>query len=924
MKKIKLIFFILFTTIVIGQNYNTEFLDGTIVFKLNEFVEVNLDDAEKTFDGIGLIDKIENYPEIENIFNEITVLKFERPSYFTNKRELQKIYRIVFLENELIDNLIEKLNNLSTISYAEKEPIYKNTYVPNDSFHYGTNKWYHTLVNSEDAWDISIGNENIKIAIVDNAIATNHLDLNVFKQVDLADNDNDATPPQTFQQNSSWSHGTHCAGLATAEINNALGIASLGGNAQLIAVKVTGDAQNPSFTYYGYAGVQWACENGANVISMSYASENSSNAVQELINSYPEIVFLGAAGNDNISTPYYPAAYDNVIGVGSVDSNDLKSSFSNYNAGFPLWVDIASPGGYSNGGLTSTVYTNDLNSYAKFGGTSMATPFAAGLAGLMLSVNPSLTPTQILNCLASSGVEINQDIGNRIDAYAALLCAQPTTDDPIPAFTASPQVSFPGQSVTFSNYSIGGDAWEWTFEGGSPSSFEGENPPEIVYSSIGEFDVTLTISNSTSQQTLTKENYVNIFIEPSGEWILQNSSFNTASRGVNYISLVDENTVWGTAYDGSGSGENIQEFTRTNNGGQTWNNGEIDISNENLGISMIHAYDYNKAWLVAYPRGTGDIGGIFQTIDGGSTWIRQDSANYNTSASFANVVYFWDGDIGFAQGDPISGEFELYVTIDGGVNWDLVPGSGIPNPINGEYGYTRQIEVVGDNVWFTTNKGRIYHSTDKGNTWLVYDSPISNFGSTEVNGDISFSDANNGIIVDNSGNVYRSTNSGLSWNQVSISGIVYTNGLCFIEGTDMVYTTGSGSSFSNDGGYNWNPIDTTQHTYVDFLNEQIGWSGGFNQDALSGGIWKWNGSTLSVNIEEIEFDLNYFPNPVSDKLYINYMNDINIIVFDINGRKILQTNKKTIDFSDFDYGIYVMQIKDVILNKYKIIKILKE
>ena len=59
MKKIKLIFF-LFTSITIGQEFNSEFLDGTIVFKLNEFVEVNLDDAEKTFGGIGLIEKIED------------------------------------------------------------------------------------------------------------------------------------------------------------------------------------------------------------------------------------------------------------------------------------------------------------------------------------------------------------------------------------------------------------------------------------------------------------------------------------------------------------------------------------------------------------------------------------------------------------------------------------------------------------------------------------------------------------------------------------------------------------------------------------------------------------------------------------------------------------------------------------------------
>lgn len=923
MKRIILIF-VLFTSITIGQEFSSEFLDGTIVFKLNEFVEVDLDNAEKTFDGIGLIENIENYPEIENIFNGITVLKFERPSYFTNKRELQKIYRIIFLENELIDNLIEKLNNLSIVSYAEKEPIYKNTFIPNDSYHSGTNKWYHTLVNSEDAWDLDTGNSNIKIAIIDNAIATGHADLNVYKQIDISDGDYDATPPQTYQQSSSWSHGTHCAGLATAEINNAIGIASLGGNSELIAVKATGDSQNPSNTYQGFGGVQWACVNGANVISMSYGSENSSNAMQELINNYPEIVFVAAAGNDNSSTPNYPAAYMGVIGVGSVDYNDVKSSFSNYNAGIQSWVDIASPGGFSYNGLLSAVYTNDLNSYARKGGTSMAAPFAAGLVGLMLSINPMKNPTEILDCLISSGVDINQNIGNRIDAHAALICVLPDTDNPIPGFTASPQVAYENQPVNFSNYSIGGENWEWTFEGGSPSTYEGENPPEILYSSYGSYDVTLTISNSSSSETLTKQNYINVFSEPTGEWILQNTSFIDQSRGINYISIVDENIVWGTAYDGSGSNQNVQEFTKTNNSGDTWVDGTIDISNEGLGISMIHAYDYNKAWLVAYPRAAGDTGGIFQTTDGGSTWNRQDSASYDTSSSFANVVYFWDENVGFAQGDPINGEFELYVTSDGGNNWSQVPGSSIPIPLSGEYGYVRQIEVVGDNVWYSTNKGRLYHSADRGNNWSVYTTPISDFGSAEVNGDISFSDSNNGIIVDNSGNVYRSTNSGVSWTQITTSGTIYTSGLCFIEGTDIVYTTGSGSSFSDDGGYTWNPIDSTQRTHVDFLNEQIGWAGGFNQSSLSGGIWKWNDSTLSVNVEEIEFDLNYFPNPVSDKLSINYTNDINISVFDINGRKILQTNNKTIDFSDFDYGIYLLQIKDVISNKYKIIKILKE
>ena len=217
---------------------------------------------------------------------------------------------------------------------------------------------------------------------------------------------------------------------------------------------------------------------------MSYGSENSSNAMQDLIYAYPEVVFIAAAGNDSSSTQNYPAAYQNVIGVGSVDSNDLRSSFSNYNVGFP-WIDIAAPGGYSYGGLLSTVYTESLNGYARFGGTSMATPFAAGLVGLMLSVNPSLTPIQIQNCLVNSGVEINQSIGPRIDAYQALLCAQPENENPIPAFTASPQVTFENQSVTFSNNSVNANTWVWTFEGGNPSSC-------LLYTSPSPRDATLS------------------------------------------------------------------------------------------------------------------------------------------------------------------------------------------------------------------------------------------------------------------------------------------------------------------------------------------------------------------------------------------------------------------------------------------------
>ena len=73
------------------------------------------------------------------------------------------------------------------------------------------------------------------------------------------------------------------------------------------------------------------------------------------------------------------------------------------------------------------------------------------------------------------------------------------------------------------------------------------------------------------------------------------------------------------------------------------------------------------------------------------------------------------------------------------------------NPIllSGEFGYTRQIDVVGNSVWFSTNKGRIYHSTDKGATWAVYTSPILDFAGANISGNFSFSSATTGYIVTN-------------------------------------------------------------------------------------------------------------------------------------------------------------------------------
>tara|TARA_A100000164_G_scaffold380013_1_gene426130 strand:+ start:3841 stop:6630 length:2790 start_codon:yes stop_codon:yes gene_type:complete len=927
----KILILLLITSITVGQNSNPNFLDGTIMFKFESFVEAK-DTSIKILDGIGIEENIEDYPEISDIFRDYTIIAFERPSYFSSVDELKKIYRIKINEDNYIDSLIDELTALNFIEFAEREPLFKIDFQPNDYYYNGSGSnnlnWYHDLINSEGAWDISLGSTNILIAIVDNAIDVGHIDLNIVKAYDVADTDGDPNPPLNHNQSSVWSHGTHVAGLAAALTNNEIGIASLGGNARIIAVKASYDNSDGDVIHQTYDGVIWACENGANVVNLSLGGNFYSNSIESIFNGYTDVVFVGAAGNSNTSERMYPAAYDNVIGVGSVNANGTRSSFSNYNDidDPDPWVDISAPGGFSFNGLLSTVASQDNDSYGFKGGTSMASPLASGLAGLMLAVNPSLSRDEILNCFQSTGVSAGEELGPRINAYSAMLCAQPE-DDVIAAFLASsPTNIYQGDSVFFNNFSIAADNanYSWEFEGGSPSTQNNFNPGQVIYNDVGIFDVTLTVFSGPDIRTLTRENYIKVNETPIGGWTVQNTAFVTQSRGVKNISIANENVVWITAYDGSGNGNNVQEFSRTNDNGQTWSPGFIDVGNSELGISMIHAISYDTAWVVAYPFNNLSYGGIYKTNDGGITWNRQNTANYSAPGAFANVVYFWDENIGFAQGDPIDGEYELYTTIDGGENWNEVDGNNIPNPLEGEYGYVRQIEVYEDNVWYTTNKGRIYHSIDKGFNWVVYNTNVTDFAGIKV----SFANENDGVYIDLSGAVYRSFNGGASWQQIDTQGPIFTSDLSYAPNSNTIFTTGassgsSGSSVSFDGGYSWTGIDVgTQHTAVEFIDENTGWSGGFNFSATQGGIFVWEPIELSIESLDMNESITFYPNPVSDFLNISYTKPITASVFDISGKLIIETNEKKIDFSNLKSGIYFVEIQDD--RKTKVIKIIKE
>ena len=334
-------------------------------------------------------------------------------------------------------------------------------------------------------------------------------------------------------------------------------------------------------------------------------------------------------------------------------------------------------------------------------------------------------------------------------------------------------------------------------------------------------------------------------------WEEQATGFSAASRGINYVSAVDDQVIWATAYDGSGGSAPCQDYTMTTNGGTTWTPGTIPgISH--LDLAMICAIDDQKAWVVAYPPGSNSTNqGIWHTSDGGATWARQTTAAYTSSGSFVNCVHFWDENNGWCQGDPINGDFEMYTTTDGGTTWVLVDGADIPDPLSGEFGVIGYYSVVDDYVWFGTNKGRVYKSDDKGVTWEVYAcTPLANTYIQPY-----FRDADYGFCQDKgastSGALAVTTDGGETWTDLNPTGTVYWNDMGYVPGTTGTWvSTGaatgfSGATYSYDDGNNWEEwIDCLglQFLATAWIDTETGWAGSFNQDAANGGMWHFTGS----------------------------------------------------------------------------------
>lgn len=425
----------------------------------------------------------------------------------------------------------------------------------------------------------------------------------------------------------------------------------------------------------------------------------------------------------------------------------------------------------------------------------------------------------------------------------------------------------------------------------------------------------------------------------NAQWTSQATGFDTESRGLNQIQIVDANTVWALAYDGSGLGANVQEFTRTTNGGGSWTPGYIDLGNPDLEINNISAVSATTAWVSALVPAQGN-GVIFKTTDGGNTWEQQLSNGFITAPdSFLNGVYFFDANNGVAYGDPLgtgaNRKFEIYTTSNGGTNWTPVTGVANPVTLANEYGYNNTPIVIGNNIWITTSKGRLLKSANMGVTWVAYQTPTADFGGYTTPGTTAtaiFSTDMNGYLLGRVGTTYSystTSNGGQTWTPfVPYTGTRYM--LNYIPGTTTIVATSQaapvGTSVSTDNGTTWIEVESAaQRGSSAFLNATTGWCAGFS-GALVDGIYKLTSPLATTNVTATA-KFKIYPNPATATVTISAtdVDSYKLNVTDLTGKTVMTTSlngmENNVDISALSSGAYFFELSSD--NKREVVKILK-
>jgi len=330
-------------------------------------------------------------------------------------------------------------NDRPEVEFAEldrKLPLQQT--VPNDPFY---PQWFLQKIQADAAWSTTTGSTNLVMAILDTGVDASHPDLSskIIPGRNIYDNNNDTADV--------YGHGTAVAGIAGAASNNGIGVASIAWGCMIMPVRIS-DPSGMASTSDIASGLSWAADHGARVANISYyiTGIKTVSSAAKYFQSKGGIVVASSGNYSTLETvqddPY-------VVMVGATDPQDALYSYSNGGNN----LDLVAPG--------NNTTTLSGGHYGTGGGTSFASPVVAGVAALVLSVNPSLTPAQVTDILkqtaddlGTNGWDVYYGSGrvNALKAVTAALASIGSVDTAAPSVVITSPTN--GQRITGTSTNI--------------------------------------------------------------------------------------------------------------------------------------------------------------------------------------------------------------------------------------------------------------------------------------------------------------------------------------------------------------------------------------------------------------------------------------------------------------------------------------
>ena len=341
-----------------------------------------------------------NFARVNNDSMEMVIgISYAKPNGYEQLRQLiienGELVNTVSMNGEVIavvadvpvvtaSTFAEEVRTSGLSRYVEPNLRFQASFVPNDP--YWPQQWGPAKIEADYAWNTTTGDPSILVAVIDTGVDWNHPDLTanyIALGYDWVNNDTDPIDDH--------GHGTHCAGIIAAALNNSIGIAGL---AQVHIMAEKGIDEEGWGTEDDLANALiHAADQGANIMSMSWGSYYSSSLIYDALEyAYNrDVLLIAAAGNEATSAGLFPAAWANVVAVTATDQDDDPAFFTNYG----YWVELAAPG-VNVFSTISEIHNPRYNyPYDSLSGTSMAVPHVAGVAALVWSRFPDMTRDRV-------------------------------------------------------------------------------------------------------------------------------------------------------------------------------------------------------------------------------------------------------------------------------------------------------------------------------------------------------------------------------------------------------------------------------------------------------------------------------------------------------------------------------------------------